>query len=77
MSANAAWKEITAGTVGGVAICLVGHPFDTLKVRLQTQPTNPSTKTSLGTPDLGITLQNPTWKRLERKDLISWTARSQ
>ena len=23
-----------AGTCGGVAICLVGHPFDTLKVRL-------------------------------------------
>lgn len=32
-------KDITAGTVGGISICLVGHPFDTLKVRLQTQPT--------------------------------------
>ena len=31
-------KDITAGTVGGIAICIVGHPFDTLKVRLQTQP---------------------------------------
>jgi hypothetical protein len=32
MSGDAAWKDLTAGTVGGVAICLVGHPFDTLKV---------------------------------------------
>jgi solute carrier family 25 carnitine/acylcarnitine transporter 20/29 len=31
------WKDVAAGTVGGVAICAVGHPFDTLKVRLQTQ----------------------------------------
>jgi len=31
-------KNIIAGTVAGVAVCLVGHPFDTLKVRLQTQP---------------------------------------
>ena len=34
-----ALKDIAAGTVGGISICLVGHPFDTLKVRLQTQPT--------------------------------------
>ena len=27
-----------SGTVAGIAVCLVGHPFDTLKVRLQTQP---------------------------------------
>jgi len=31
-------KDVIAGTVGGFAICLVGHPLDTLKVRLQTQP---------------------------------------
>jgi hypothetical protein len=30
-------KDVGAGTVAGVAVCLVGHPFDTLKVRLQTQ----------------------------------------
>jgi len=30
-------KDITAGTFGGISICLVGHPFDTVKVRLQTQ----------------------------------------
>jgi len=32
-----AWKNVIAGTAGGVAICAVGHPFDTIKVRLQTQ----------------------------------------
>eukprot|EP00918_Siedleckia_nematoides_P037511 GHVU01081320.1.p1 GENE.GHVU01081320.1~~GHVU01081320.1.p1 ORF type:complete len:307 (+),score=12.32 GHVU01081320.1:391-1311(+) len=31
-------KNSASGTVAGIAICLVGHPFDTLKVRLQTQP---------------------------------------
>eukprot|EP00695_Tsukubamonas_globosa_P002453 TRINITY_DN3591_c0_g1_i1.p2 TRINITY_DN3591_c0_g1~~TRINITY_DN3591_c0_g1_i1.p2 ORF type:complete len:116 (+),score=27.92 TRINITY_DN3591_c0_g1_i1:90-437(+) len=30
--------EFTAGTVGGVAQVLAGHPFDTIKVRLQTMP---------------------------------------
>jgi len=29
-------KDITAGSVGGIAMCLVGHPLDTVKVRLQT-----------------------------------------
>lgn len=31
-------KNSLAGTAAGIAGCLVGHPFDTLKVRLQTQP---------------------------------------
>jgi solute carrier family 25 carnitine/acylcarnitine transporter 20/29 len=31
-------KDVIAGTCGGIAVTLVGHPFDTLKVRLQTQP---------------------------------------
>ena len=30
-------RDVTAGTCGGIAVTLVGHPFDTLKVRLQTQ----------------------------------------
>ena len=30
--------DIFAGTMAGIAVTLVGHPFDTLKVRLQTQP---------------------------------------
>nr|XP_043608678.1 mitochondrial carnitine/acylcarnitine carrier-like protein [Erigeron canadensis] len=32
-------KDLTAGTVGGVAQLIVGHPFDTIKVKLQSQPT--------------------------------------
>ena len=31
-------KNLISGTAGGIGITLVGHPFDTLKVRLQTQP---------------------------------------
>ncbi|GFR52096.1 hypothetical protein Agub_g14609 [Astrephomene gubernaculifera] len=31
-------KDVFAGTCGGIAVTFVGHPFDTLKVRLQTQP---------------------------------------
>ena len=31
-------KEITAGSISGVAQVLIGQPFDTIKVRLQTQP---------------------------------------
>lgn len=30
-------KNSTSGTVAGIALCLTGHPFDTIKVRLQTQ----------------------------------------
>lgn len=32
-------KDLAAGTVGGVAQLVVGHPFDTIKVKLQSQPT--------------------------------------
>ena len=31
-------KNVFSGTLSGIAGCLVGHPFDTVKVRLQTQP---------------------------------------
>lgn len=31
-------KDLTAGTVGGIANLVVGHPFDTIKVKLQSQP---------------------------------------
>ncbi|KAI8376307.1 mitochondrial carrier domain-containing protein [Radiomyces spectabilis] len=34
-------QDLVAGTVGGWAQVVVGHPFDTLKVRLQTQPSPP------------------------------------
>lgn len=32
-------EDLIAGTCAGIAICLVGHPFDTVKVRMQTSPT--------------------------------------
>jgi solute carrier family 25 carnitine/acylcarnitine transporter 20/29 len=32
--------DILSGTIAGINVTLVGHPFDTLKVRLQTQPHN-------------------------------------
>ncbi|XP_052169608.1 mitochondrial carnitine/acylcarnitine carrier-like protein isoform X1 [Oryza glaberrima] len=32
-------KDLVAGTVGGAANLIVGHPFDTIKVKLQSQPT--------------------------------------
>ncbi|KAG8084299.1 hypothetical protein GUJ93_ZPchr0010g11073 [Zizania palustris] len=32
-------KDLIAGTVGGAANLIVGHPFDTIKVKLQSQPT--------------------------------------
>ncbi|KAJ1930472.1 hypothetical protein IWQ60_000257 [Tieghemiomyces parasiticus] len=34
-------RDLIAGTVGGWAQVVVGHPFDTIKVRLQTQPNPP------------------------------------
>ncbi|KAF6263946.1 mitochondrial carrier domain-containing protein [Scenedesmus sp. NREL 46B-D3] len=30
-------KDVFAGTCGGISVTAVGHPFDTIKVRLQTQ----------------------------------------
>merc|ERR1712032_683582 len=30
-------KDVVAGTCGGIVVTLIGHPFDTLKVRLQAQ----------------------------------------
>ncbi|XP_057417176.1 mitochondrial carnitine/acylcarnitine carrier-like protein [Lotus japonicus] len=32
-------KDLAAGTVGGASQLIVGHPFDTIKVKLQSQPT--------------------------------------
>ncbi|KAG9153988.1 hypothetical protein Leryth_000508 [Lithospermum erythrorhizon] len=32
-------KDLISGTVGGAAQLIVGHPFDTIKVKLQSQPT--------------------------------------
>jgi solute carrier family 25 carnitine/acylcarnitine transporter 20/29 len=38
-----ALKDIASGTFGGFAQVLVGHPLDTIKVRLQTQVPDPQT----------------------------------
>jgi solute carrier family 25 carnitine/acylcarnitine transporter 20/29 len=40
-------KDISAGVCGGIMVTLVGHPFDTLKVLLQTQPVNNTQYSSL------------------------------
>ncbi|PVU99621.1 hypothetical protein BB559_000534 [Furculomyces boomerangus] len=40
-------QEFIAGTFGGWAQVVVGHPFDTLKVRMQTQPTPPIYKNTI------------------------------
>jgi solute carrier family 25 carnitine/acylcarnitine transporter 20/29 len=34
---DGAYKDFVAGLCGGVAGLVVGHPFDTIKARLQTQ----------------------------------------
>ena len=31
-------KDYLAGVAGGVSVVLIGHPFDTVKTRLQTSP---------------------------------------
>uniref|UniRef100_G3WLL0 Solute carrier family 25 member 20 n=1 Tax=Sarcophilus harrisii TaxID=9305 RepID=G3WLL0_SARHA len=41
------WKNFLAGGFGGACVVVVGHPLDTVKVRLQTQP-----KSLLGGPPL-------------------------
>lgn len=38
------FKDLLAGTAGGIAQVLVGQPFDTTKVRLQTSPTRITAK---------------------------------
>ncbi|KAL7422412.1 Mitochondrial carrier protein ymc2 [Cryptotrichosporon argae] len=35
---NQTWKELIAGSVGGIAQVMVGQPFDIVKVRIQTAP---------------------------------------
>lgn len=40
-SKNAVAKDLLAGTLAGVCQLIVGHPFDTIKVKLQAQPAPP------------------------------------
>ncbi|CAN8267268.1 unnamed protein product [Cochlearia groenlandica] len=37
-----ATKDLASGTIGGAAQLIVGHPFDTIKVKLQSQQTPPA-----------------------------------
>lgn len=37
------WKDFVAGNFGGIAGIMAGHPFDTVKTRIQTQPHKYST----------------------------------
>jgi solute carrier family 25 carnitine/acylcarnitine transporter 20/29 len=47
-------KDFVAGTVAGVTITLVGHPFDTVKVRLQTQDLVPGMQPFRGGVDCAM-----------------------
>ncbi|KAI8062646.1 mitochondrial carrier domain-containing protein [Gongronella butleri] len=40
-------QDLTAGTIGGWAQVVVGHSFDTIKVRMQTQPSPPIYKNGI------------------------------
>ncbi|KAJ1970768.1 hypothetical protein H4R35_005669 [Dimargaris xerosporica] len=40
-------RDFVAGTMGGWAQVVVGHPFDTIKVRLQTQPDPPKFRSGI------------------------------
>jgi len=42
MSSAAIAVDIMSGFCAGIAVTVVGHPFETLKVRLQTQPSPPN-----------------------------------
>lgn len=35
-SSSATWSPFISGAVSGIAVAVVGHPFDTVKVRMQT-----------------------------------------
>lgn len=49
------WVEFFAGTAGGIASVVVGHPFDTVKTRLQAQaPVGPTQPLLPGVPLLAI-----------------------
>jgi solute carrier family 25 carnitine/acylcarnitine transporter 20/29 len=64
-------KDFTAGWISGIAQVLVGQPFDTIKVRLQTQPTNQVPPMYAGPVDcLRKTLQQENVQGLYRGTLM-------
>ncbi|ORZ00003.1 mitochondrial carrier domain-containing protein, partial [Lobosporangium transversale] len=52
-------NDVVAGTVGGWAQVISGHPFDTLKVRLQTQPNPPKYKGAMDCLRMTIKEEGP------------------
>ncbi|KAG0283684.1 hypothetical protein BGZ96_011916 [Linnemannia gamsii] len=52
-------NDVVAGTVGGWAQVVSGHPFDTLKVRLQTQPNPPKYKGAMDCLRMTIKEEGP------------------
>jgi solute carrier family 25 (mitochondrial carnitine/acylcarnitine transporter), member 20/29 len=42
MSAAVTFVDIFSGVAAGINVTIVGHPFETIKVRLQTQPSPPN-----------------------------------
>ncbi|GAA6017107.1 hypothetical protein JCM11491_003261 [Sporobolomyces phaffii] len=64
--------DFLAGTVAGVASLLTGHPFDTIKVRLQTQPTTTNFNASFPANDAtGATLARTA---VEKRYTSAWHA---
>lgn len=39
---NSTVVDVMSGFAAGINVTLVGHPFETIKVRLQTQPSPPN-----------------------------------
>ncbi|KAJ3330043.1 hypothetical protein HDU76_006539 [Blyttiomyces sp. JEL0837] len=50
------WIDFVAGTIGGAAGVVVGHPLDTIKVRLQTQAMQAGPKRYTGTVNCLLTI---------------------
>ena len=55
------WRSVVSGSVGGICATLVGHPFETVKVRMQTGATTGlfrSLYAGVASPLVGVT---PVW----------------
>ncbi|OEU16779.1 hypothetical protein FRACYDRAFT_218022, partial [Fragilariopsis cylindrus CCMP1102] len=64
-SSSSLWKDLIAGGIAGTAGVVIGHPFDTIKVRLQQQQQQiqpPKIKTkiapTISTPSLSSSLSS-------------------
>jgi solute carrier family 25 carnitine/acylcarnitine transporter 20/29 len=59
-----ALKDLTAGSIGGMTQCISGHPLDTVKVRLQTQPTSEPLKYKGALDCFAVTIKEEGFKGL-------------